>query len=156
MLIHSPVTGNEAIAANSGSGCSSINISNTGLGGGILNAAFGGAFGTATLTDSDVIGNNAASGGGIANAGKMTLPHSNLARNNSMGSGGGIFNVTDRGTNVPIAALTLTRSDITDNQAGGGGIFNETGNTVTLDHSSVTGNTPNNCTNLQCPSEAHE
>jgi len=105
----------------------------------------------------DLVGNNAASGGGIANAGKMTLTHSNLTRNNSMGSGGGIFNVTDRGTNVPIAALTLTRSDITDNQAGGGGgIFNETGNTVTLDHSSVTGNTPNNCTNLQCPSEAHE
>jgi len=142
-LIHSPITGNEAIAAKSSSGCSSNGISNTGLGGGILNAAFGGVFGTTRLTDNDVIGNSAASGGGIANAGHMTLTLSNVSGNNSTGSGGGIFNVTDRGTNIPIAALTLTYSDITDNQAGGGGgIFNENGNKVTLNESTVIGNTP--------------
>jgi hypothetical protein len=142
-LIHSPVTGNEAIAAKSSSGCSSNGISNTGLGGGILNAAFGGIFGTTRLTDNDVIGNSAASGGGIANAGHMTLTLSNVSGNNSTGSGGGIFNVTDRGTNIPIAALTLTDSDITDNQAAsGGGIFNEHGNKVTLNESTVIGNTP--------------
>jgi hypothetical protein len=95
------------------------------------------------LTDNDVIGNSAAGGGGIANAGHMTLTLSNVSGNNSTGSGGGIFNVTDRGTNIPIAALTLTYSDITDNQAGGGGgIFNENGNKVTLSESTVIGNTP--------------
>jgi hypothetical protein len=141
-LIHSPVTGNEAIAAKSGSGCNSIN--DTGLGGGILNAAFKGVFGTARFTDSDVSGNSAASGGGIANVGPMTLTHSNVTGNNSTGDGGGIFNLTDRGNNTPIAALTLTHSDVTDNHAGGagGGIFSETGNKVTLNDSTVTGNTP--------------
>ena len=145
-LIHSPVTGNEAIAAKSGSGCSSSGVSNTGLGGGILNAAFNGVFGTASLTDSDVSGNSAASGGGIANVGPMTLTHSNVTGNNSTGDGGGIFNLTDRGNNTPIAALTLTHSDVIGNNAGkgqhGGGIFNEAGNKVTLNDSTVTGNTP--------------
>jgi hypothetical protein len=142
-LIRSPVTGNEAIAAKSGSGCNFID--DTGLGGGILNAAFNGVFGIARLTDSDVSGNSAASGGGIANVGPMTLTRSNVTGNNSTGDGGGIFNLTDRAPAAkPIAALTLTDSDVTDNHAGGdgGGIFNQTGNKVTLNQSTVTGNTP--------------
>jgi len=113
--------------------------------GGILNAAFNGVFGTARLTDSDVSGNSAASGGGIANVGPMTLTRSNVTGNNSTGDGGGIFNLTDRApSGKPIAALTLTDRDVTDNHAGGdgGGIFNQTGNKVTLNQSTVTGNTP--------------
>jgi hypothetical protein len=72
----------------------------------------------------------------------MTLTLSHVSGNTSTGSGGGIFNVTDRGTNIPIAVLTLTYSDITDNQTGGGSIFNENGNKVTLNESTVIANTP--------------
>jgi hypothetical protein len=127
-LTNSPVTGNSATAGD---------------GGGILNVA--GAI--ATLTHSDVSGNSATSdGGGIANGGHMTLTQSNVTANNAGQNGGGIANKSGAAT------LALTHSDVTDNKAGqvqnGGGIFNQTGNTVTLNQSTVAGNTPDNCSGV--------
>jgi hypothetical protein len=46
----------------------------------------------------------------------------------------------------PLATLTLTHSDVTANNAGrghhGGGIFNEPGNTGTLNQGTAAGNAP--------------
>jgi hypothetical protein len=125
-LTNNPVTGNSATAGD---------------GGGIMNVA--GAI--ATLTHSDVSGNSATSdGGGIANGGHMTLTQSNVTANNAGQNGGGIANKSGAAT------LALTHSDVSGNSAtsDGGGIFNQTGNTVTLNQSTVAGNTPDNCSGV--------
>ena len=122
-LTHSDVTGNNA----------------TNDGGGIANVPNA----TTTLTDSDVTANSTTQdGAGIANAGHMTLTHSNVTGNNATHKGAGISN--KQLSNSPIASLTLTHSDVTGNLAGDsdGGVFNQTGNRVTLNDSTVTGNTP--------------
>ena len=81
-------------------------------GGGIDNA------GTLTLTNSAIDNNSATlQGGGIDNAGTLTLSNSTID-NNSAGAGGGIDNS---------GALTVTNCTIADNEAGG------SGGTVTLD-----------------------
>jgi hypothetical protein len=118
------------------------------VGGGIANG------GHMTLTETNVTGNNAKQdGGGIANLAvpgattvvTLTLTHTNVTGNTAMGNGGGIANEQLMGATV-VAILTLTHSDVTDNKAGqgqhGGGIFNQPGNTVTLNQSTVAGNTP--------------
>jgi len=50
------------------------------------------------------------------------------------------------------AILTLTHSDVIDNKAGqgqrGGGIFNQTNNTVILNQSTIVANTPDNCSGV--------
>jgi hypothetical protein len=132
-LTDNAVTGNSATAVTGNSA--------TGFGGGILNRPDS----AATLTNSDVTGNSATSdGAGIANFGHMTLTHSNITGNDAMGNGGGIANEQLMGASAAI--LTLTDGDVTDNKAGqGGGIFNQTNNTVTLNHSTIVANTPNDC-----------
>jgi hypothetical protein len=122
------------------------------VGGGIANA------GHMTITQSNVTGNNAMGDGGgitnvvvppgVTNVVTLTLTHTNVTGNNAMGNGGGIANEQLPGTSVA-AILTLTHSDVTDNKAGqgqhGGGIFNQPNNTVTLNHSTVVGNSPDEC-----------
>ncbi|HTK78003.1 MAG TPA: choice-of-anchor Q domain-containing protein [Gemmataceae bacterium] len=81
-------------------------------GGGIYNA------GTLTLTDSKVRENSAAEGGGIFNGGTLTLNNSAVS-DNAGGTGGGIYNF-EAGT------ATLTNSAVSGNSASGvgGGIYN--------------------------------
>jgi hypothetical protein len=139
-LTHTHVTGNNA----------------TNGGGGIVNTVINGAVGTAILADSDVTGNGTIGdsttkvGAGIMNGGHMTLTRTNIAGNSATADGGGILNFTEStSTNPhpkPLATLTLTHSDVTGNNAGtgqhGGGIFNDAGNKVTLNDSTVADNTP--------------
>jgi hypothetical protein len=167
-LTDSPVSGNNAIGSgtvgfgggilNSPGGTANLTHSNitgnsaTNGGGGMVNVVAQGKFGIATLTDSDVTGNSTKGfGAGILNGGHMTLTHSNITGNNATGDGGGVYNATERPSSTnphpkPLATLTLTHTGVTGNNAGsgqhGGGIFNDPGNTVTLNQSTVTGNTP--------------
>ena len=95
-------------------------------GGGISNA------GTLTLTNSIVSDNHGPQGGGgIFNAGTANLTNSTVSGNESFGNGGGIYNT---------GALTLTASSVSDNHVNesGGGIFNS--GTVNLTNSTVSGN----------------
>jgi hypothetical protein len=152
-LSHTHVTGNSA----------------TNGGGGIVNASFQGQVGTATVIDSDVSGNSTTAinpgagpaflggGAGILNGGNMSLTHSNVTGNNATADGGGIYNASDPNSGAALANLTLTHSDVTNNNAGqghhGGGIFNQNGNTVQANQTTVVFNTPDDCSGvLVCPS----
>jgi fibronectin-binding autotransporter adhesin len=110
--------------------------------GGIVN------LGTLTLNLSMVIDNSVGDltpgGGGIYNAGTglATLNSSTVTMNTAVTNGGGMYN--DGG------AVALFSSSVTDNTAlfgEGGGIFNnvDSGGTVTLDSSIVSGNIPDDC-----------
>jgi hypothetical protein len=60
-------------------------------------------------------------GGGISNAGTLTLQHSTVAANFADNFGGGIYNATG-------STLLITQSAVVDNSMGqgdGGGIFND-------------------------------
>jgi CSLREA domain-containing protein len=100
------------------------------LGGGIHNA------GILTLTNSTVTGNSAAidDGDGISNVGILTLTNSTVSLNSAARDGGGIFNT---------GRLTLTNSTVSLNSAtrDGGGIFN--GGRVDLFNATVTDNAAN-------------
>jgi nitrous oxidase accessory protein NosD len=108
-------------------------------GGGIMNA------GELTLVDSRVAGNASfGEGGGISNSAGATvsLTSSTVARNEAWeGSGGGIWNGGDLTLHDAVVRGNETTAD-----EGGGGIFNSGAGTVTLDaSSSVAGNTPDDC-----------
>ncbi len=93
-------------------------------GGGIRNA------GTVTVTNSTFSGNSAVSGGGIYNGATLTVTNSTFSRNSASGGGGGIRN---DGT------LTVTNSTLSGNSAPvGGGISN--GVTLTVTNSTFSGN----------------
>jgi hypothetical protein len=79
-------------------------------------------------------GGTGGGGGGIFNAGTLTLTNSTVSGNAAGEDGGGIFN--DAGT------LTLINSIVSGNNAGvdGGGILNNPGGTLTLTNSTVSGN----------------
>jgi CSLREA domain-containing protein len=109
---------------------SGLTISNgsvmDGVGGGIYDA------GTLTLVNSTVISNEARLGGGIGNFGMLTLAGSTVAGNDA-DDGGGIYNMR---------TLTLTNSTLISNEASfrGGGIFNYFGCTTELGNSTIGGN----------------
>ncbi|MDF3040271.1 MAG: putative outer membrane protein pmp20 precursor [Thermomicrobiales bacterium] len=106
---------------------------NGGDGGGIDNA------GTLTLDGVSVTANSANQGGGIVNraGGTLTLTESRVSGNKAGSQGGGLF--------VFGGDVTLTRTDVAANEAGpgqsgqGGGIFT-LGGAVRLNESRVTGN----------------
>jgi hypothetical protein len=107
---------------------------------------------TAVLDGLTVAGGQAVDGGGIYNAGILTVSHSTLSGNQALGSaggearGGGIFD-------APGAVLTVSDSAFLNNQAAGGdgglgqsggsgrggGIYNLDA-TLTVSHSTFTGN----------------
>ena len=138
------IDGNKSVRPNSrvlvaGSGIT-VNISGVtirnggtgGVGGGIFNA------GTLTLTNSTVSGNNAdGDGGGIynANGGTATLTNITVSGNNAGVDGGGVFN--DGG-----GTMTLTNSTVSGNNAGddAGGVRNANGGTMMLTNTTVSGN----------------
>ncbi len=93
-------------------------------GGGIFNA------GTLTLTDSVLYENSAPFGGGVYNAGTLTLTDSNLSENSSVWDGGGIFNA---------GTATITGSNLNGNSASYGGVIYNNG-TLTIDDSLLSDN----------------
>ena len=99
-------------------------------GGGVFNA------GTLTLTQSTLTGNSTSgAGGGASNTGTMTLTESTVIGNSSTDVGGGIINFG--------GTLTLLNTTVHENSSqadAGGGIFNNTG-TVTLSDSTIRANT---------------
>ncbi|MGO8747426.1 MAG: beta strand repeat-containing protein [Thermoguttaceae bacterium] len=101
----------------------------SGSGGGIDNA------GAMTVEYCTISGNQASggSGGGIDNSGAMTVENSTISGNDAdSGSGGGIDN---SGT------MTVENSTISgNNAASGGGIDNESGATLTLSNDTASGN----------------
>ena len=132
------------------------NSSPNGIGAGIVN------HGMMTVSHSEVNGNTApadgvlGSAGGILNAqgppgttpAVLTIDHSKVNDNSAAnGYGGGIANgVPLPGPHSPPGGdLTVTHSQVTGNTAAhGGGIFNS-GGTVTLSGTKVTGNNVDNC-----------
>ena len=104
-------------------------------GGGINNA------GTLTVLDSTFSANSAIGGGGINNAGKLAVLDSTFSAN-SAADGGAIDNVSG-------GALTVTGSTISGNQAfTGGGIYSY--GSFTLTGSTVTGNSTTCSDPLSC------
>lgn len=92
--------------------------SSSSSGGGIFNA------GTLTLTKSVVFNNFAEDGGGIFNQGNLTLTNSKVLENTAKDQGGGIYN---RFGSYRRNTVTLKNSTVSDNIAerDGGGIFNQ-------------------------------
>lgn len=124
-----------------------------GGGGGIANG------GTFISNSSEIAGNSApgGAGAGLLNHGdsatlNKTTVTGNTAPNDGTddGFGGGIANVNFGLPSTPIVALTLNHSVVTGNSASGsgGGIINADDGgpaTVTLNHTDVSGNDPDNC-----------
>jgi len=148
-LNHTDVTGNSA----------------TNGGGGIVNASFQGQVGSATVINSNVSSNSTTGvnpgvgfpgiGAGILNGGNMSLTHSNVTGNSATADGGGIYNANEPFFGAALADLTLTHSDVTSNNAGqghhGGGIFNQAGNKIRLNQTTVVFNRPDDCSGVSCP-----
>jgi hypothetical protein len=93
---------------------------------------------TASISNVTIRHGIAPDGGGVYNAGTLTLANSTVFSNTAIGgavSGGGLYNA---------GALTLMNSAVISNTAGGlggGGISNGSGGTLILSHSTVGGNT---------------
>jgi hypothetical protein len=130
------ISGNNAVAVvqvNSGItvGISGVTIENgkASFGGGIINA------GTLTLTNSNVSTNSTSYlGGGIYNNyGTLTLNNSTVSKNTTYSYGGGIYNSS--------GTVTLTDSTVSANSSSfdGGGILNNHGS-LTLTNSTISGN----------------
>jgi hypothetical protein len=102
-------------------------------GGGIDNVA--GA--TATISGSSIVANDASgNGGGIANAGTLSLTATRIRLNTAAGGGGGLYNS---------GMAALTDCVVSGNSAAnGGGIYTAPGGTVTLIGTLVTNNTKDN------------
>ncbi len=75
-------------------------------------------------------------GGGIWNAGNLTIAHSTLAGNNASDEGGAIHNDIDSGGTV-----TLTQSLVTGNSADvGGGVYGGATSSTAIEQSTISGN----------------
>lgn len=124
-----------------------------GGGGGIVNG------GTLVSNSSEIAGNSApgGAGAGLFNHGdsatlNKTTVTGNTASNDGTndGFGGGIANANFGLPSTPVVALTLNHSVVNGNSASGGGggiITDDSGGPapVTLNHSDVSGNDPDNC-----------
>jgi predicted outer membrane repeat protein len=100
------------------------------LGGGISNA------GTLTVTNSTFSGNSAQFGGGIYSEGALTVTNSTFSGNSASGAGGGI----EVFGNVTVANSTFSGNSASIN---GGGIFNGNG-VLAVTNSTFTGNSASN------------
>jgi CSLREA domain-containing protein len=112
------------------SGLTILNGSDITGGGGINNA------GTLTLLNCTVKENNTiGAGGGIQNAGTMTINRCTISNNVATVNGGGIYNT---------GTLTVNDSTISANttnvSSNGGGIYNSIGGSTTLESSTIAGN----------------
>jgi hypothetical protein len=135
------------------------NLANGNNGGGLHNT------GSALIAHSLINANAGQHGGGIYNDGTLTVLESRLTGNFSQ-NGSGIYTVANRTTRIIQSTIdsnitgslgaglynngttsldrTLVTLNFSDMNNGGGGIFNAAG-TVTLSHSLVRKNSPDNC-----------
>jgi fibronectin-binding autotransporter adhesin len=86
---------------------------------------------TANLTNLEITAGLTTTGGGINNAGSLTLDTSTVSGNSATGSGGGINNT---------GSLTLSGSTISDNTGKSGGGINNAGNLVLGNSATIAGN----------------
>jgi hypothetical protein len=139
--------GSAPFAANRGGGiynAGTLTVSQCSLSGN--SATFGGGIynlGTLTVSQSSLSDNSAGEGGGIRNLGTLMVSQSSLSGNSAI-LGGGILN---------FGTLTVSQCSLSDNSANyGGGVFNASGATLNvLNHSSITGNTPDDVKNFGKP-----
>jgi predicted outer membrane repeat protein len=112
-------------------------------GGGAVRLTNGGG---GSFTRTSFTGNSAGIGGAISTTDDFTLAGDTLSGNHASQRGGGIF--VDFYATATLTGHTM----ITRNSAGisGGGIYLNIGTVILTGGSTVTGNTPNNCTNLTC------
>ena len=110
-----------------GNGPSKLTVSGAGI-----TRVFNVASGTSTLADMKITGGHSSDGGGIANAGDLTVTLSTITGNSSTFNAGGISNS---------GVMQVTYSTVSGNTAGnsGGGLGN-TG-TLTVANSTLSGNT---------------
>lgn len=101
---------------------------NASSGGGVVNA------GTLTVENCEVSVNSAGSGGGIANTGTLTLLASTISYNTSTTSGAGLFNASA----ATMLVINSTISNNTTTGQYGGGI--DTLGTLTVTNSTIAGN----------------
>lgn len=97
--------------------------------------------GIATLKKCNLKGNSSqTNGGAIYNGYQMTIDHSKIENNTSLGAGGGIYNDTLISSGVETSTLIILDSNIEDNtaQQDGGGVFNR--GSTTLLSTEVKGN----------------
>ena len=116
-------------------------LTNSTVSGNDASSAGGGIYsyyGTTTLTNSTVSGNDAGDGGGISNFdGTTTLTNSTVSGNSAY-RGGGIHN---RFGTITLTNSTVSRNDVAYAFGYGGGIFTSgNGATTTLTNSTVSGN----------------
>lgn len=104
---------------------------------------------TLTLTNCTVTGNTVSgSGGGIFNnEGTVVLNTSAVTGNDAGSCGGGIYNQVNVAATVTLNASSVTGNTSDDISTCGGGIFNEDGGTVNLDNSTVDNNLANGVEN---------
>lgn len=119
-----------------------------------------------TIADGHADGTVGHFGGGIWNDGNLMLENATVRNNEAVANGGGIFNngtmtlekATVHGNRTAAASqwvrqgggiynngiLTIRRSTVSNNTTGfankGGGIFNASGKTLTVEHSTLSGN----------------
>jgi CSLREA domain-containing protein len=131
-----------------------VTISDVTITGGYLPRSGGGIANAGNLTLIDcVVTDNAVTlsnhGGGILNAGKLQLTNSQVISNTAAGEGGGIYNVS------PSSAVTLTASLIMSNTSQScAGLSNNSGR-VNLIDSDVIGNTGGGLCNYQFMGPGH-
>jgi hypothetical protein len=144
-IVFAPALRGETIALSSGALEIAKNLSIQGPGSDRLSVSGSNTSGvfdvasgeTVTISGLTITGGSASQGGGISNAGNLTLDHDAVTGNQAgpfIGEGGGIYN---SGT------LALDHSTVSGNQASafsaeGGGMYNS--GTATLDHSAVSDN----------------
>jgi CSLREA domain-containing protein len=127
------------IASGSTVAISGVTIANgsSSDGGGIYNA------GTLTVTNSTFSGNSSSyAGGAIENGGTLTVANSTFSGNSSTYSGGAID--SDHGTTLTVANSTFSANTTTNSGGYGGGIYADDGSALTVVNSTFNSNTATN------------
>ena len=83
-------------------------------------------YGSVTVSNSTISDNSATSGGGIYNAGTLSVSSSNIWDNHASNEGGGIYNISNSVAAGYLGLVTVSYSTIGHNTAdiAGGGIYN--------------------------------
>jgi hypothetical protein len=143
-VVASSVSDNATPGANDGGAIATggaVSISGSVIAGNTAGGAGGAieSFGTLAVSGSAFVGNSAPIGGALFDQSTATMTRAMLTGNHADDRGGAVY--VDEGS-----SLTLAHSVVHRNSAGtdGGGIFNNSG-AVTLTHSPVVGNAPDNC-----------
>lgn len=107
--------------------------------------------GEITIADSEISGNTATSGGGIATATRSTIKSTRITGNTASNRGGGVF--VNSGTSTLGADVTIDENTSNGGAGTGGGIYKFTSGATINNSASVTNNAPENCAGngFTCP-----